>query len=315
MRVLITGSTGFIGGSLGRYGARAGHTVMGTGRSREPGKDWPGVYTPNDATAENLSEIVSNFAPDILFHAAGTASVGASLDDPLADFQGSVPVCANMLEAVRRSKKNPLVFIPSSAAVYGNPAVLPVNEDATIQPISPYGFHKAMCETLARESAERYGLRIIACRLFSVFGAGQRRLLIWELFKQLSGPSEIAWLDGTGSESRDFLHVDDVAAAVLQLAESFMPSAPSGCFDIINVASGEETKVADIAGQIRDLVAPDKDVRCRGASRPGDPLNWRGEISKLRSMIPAWRPRPTISGLNECVTSWQQEANVFQHGA
>ena len=154
MKVLITGSTGFIGGSLGRYGAQAGHTVMGTGRSPEPTKEWPGLYLPNDTSAESLSEIVSNFDPNVLLHAAGTASVGASLVDPLADFEGSVSVCANMLEAVRRSGKNPLVFIPSSAAVYGNPAALPVDEETKIQPISPYGFHKAMCETLARESAE-----------------------------------------------------------------------------------------------------------------------------------------------------------------
>ncbi|HLR07548.1 MAG TPA: NAD-dependent epimerase/dehydratase family protein [Pyrinomonadaceae bacterium] len=314
MKVLITGSTGFIGGSLGRYGARAGHTVMGTGRSPEPSNEWPGLYQPNDTTAESLSEIVSNFDPDVLFHAAGTASVGASLVDPLADFRGSVEVSANMLEAVRRSGKNPLVFIPSSAAVYGNPAALPVDEETKIQPISPYGFHKAMCEVLARESAECFGLRIIVCRLFSVFGAGQRRLLIWDLFKQLSGPSEVAWLEGSGSESRDFLYIDDVAEAIIQLAEKFGDS-PSGYFDIINVASGEETKVVNLAGQIRDLVAPGKDVRCRGTFRPGDPLNWRGEISKLRSMLPGWKPRPVISGLNDCATAWQQDSNALQHGA
>jgi UDP-glucose 4-epimerase len=249
-----------------------------------------------------------------LFHAAGTASVGASLVDPLTDFRGSVSVCANVLEAVRRSGKNPLIFIPSSAAVYGNPVALPVNERAAVQPISPYGFHKAMCETLARESAECFGLRMIVCRLFSVFGAGQRRLLIWELFKQLSGAGESAWLDGTGSESRDFLHIDDVAGAVFQLAGEFARS-PSGRFEIVNVASGEETRVSEIAVRIRDLVAPDKDVRCRGTARPGDPLNWRGEISRLHSLIPAWKPRPLIDALNECVASWQQESNVFQHGA
>jgi UDP-glucose 4-epimerase len=314
MRVLITGSTGFIGGSLGRYGAQAGHTVIGTGRSPEPGKEWPGLYTPSDATAESLSEIVSNFAPDVLFHAAGTASVGASLVDPLADFRGSVSVCANMLDAVRRCGKSPLLFIPSSAAVYGNPAALPVDEQAAIQPISPYGFHKAMCETLGREAAECFGLKIIVCRLFSVFGAGQHRLLIWDLFKQLSGPTEIAWLDGSGSESRDFLYIDDLATAIFQLAEKSAHS-PSGYFEVINVASGEETRVADIAGQIRDIAAPGKAVHCRGASRPGDPLNWRGEISKLRSMLPSWQPRPTISALNDCVTVWQKEANAFQHGA
>jgi UDP-glucose 4-epimerase len=314
VKLLITGSKGFIGSSLGLYAAQAGHTVMGTGRSTEPGRAWPGRYAPNDVTAESLSEIVNDFAPDILLHAAGTASVGASLDDPLTDFRGSVLLCANMLEAVRRSGKNPLVFIPSSAAVYGNPVALPVNEEAAIQPISPYGFHKAMGETLARESAECFGLRIVVCRLFSVFGAGQRRLLIWELFKQLSGASDDAWLEGTGSESRDFLHIDDVGEAVFQLAEEFVNS-PSGHFEIVNVASGEETKVSEIAGQIRDLVAPGKDVRCRGIARPGDPLNWRGDISRLRSIIPSWKPRPILAGLSDCVAAWQQESNVFQHGA
>lgn len=315
MRVLITGSTGFVGGALGRFAARAGHTVMGTGRSPEPGREWPGFYATSDASAESVSEVVSSFSPDVLFHAAGTASVGASLADPLADFRGSVVVCANILEGIRRSGTSPLIFIPSSAAVYGNPDALPINEAAATKPISPYGVHKAMCETLARGAADGFGLRIVVCRLFSIFGAEQRRLLIWELFKQLSGASEVAWLEGTGSESRDFLHVDDVAAAVFQLAEKILPDSPAGYFEIFNLASGEETSVVDVAEQIRDLVAPGKDVRCRGTARPGDPVNWRADISKIRAIIRSWKPRPLIDALNDCLGSWQQESNVFQHGA
>jgi nucleoside-diphosphate-sugar epimerase len=138
--------------------------------------------------------------------------------------------------------------------------------------------------------------------------------LIWDLFKELSQPGEIAWLDGTGSESRDFLHIDDVAEAVFQLAEWFAGS-PAGSFEVINIASGAETAIAALAGQIRDLVAPDKDLRCRGNSRPGDPLNWCGEISKLRAIVPLWKPRPMIDALNDCVTTWRQELSVFQHGA
>lgn len=314
MRVLITGSTGFIGGSLGRYAARAGHTVMGTGRSTDAGKDWPGSYASNDATTESLAQIVKDFVPDVLFHAAGTASVSASLVDPLGDFRGSVSVCANLLEAVRQSGMSPLVLIPSSAAVYGNPAVLPVTEDAAVQPISPYGFHKAMCETLARESADRLGQRIIVCRLFSAFGPHQRRLLVWELFRQLSSASDIAWLDGTGSESRDFLHIDDVAEAVIQLAEKFVQT-PGGHLEIVNISSGQETTIKDLAGKIRDLVAPGKEVRCRGNSRPGDPTNWRGDTTKLRSLVPSWQPRLTIDALRDCVSVWQKESNVFPYGA
>ncbi|MFN2577935.1 MAG: NAD-dependent epimerase/dehydratase family protein [Pyrinomonadaceae bacterium] len=314
MRVLITGSSGFIGGSLGRYAARCGHTVMGTGRSAGPGEEWPGDYVRGYGTAGKLSDIIANFDPDVLFHAAGTASVGASLLDPAADFQGSVSLSADTLEAVRCSGKNPLIFIPSSAAVYGNPASLPVREDAAINPISPYGFHKAMCEMLARESAECFGLRVLVCRLFSVFGVNQRRLLIWELFRQLIGDSEVLWLEGTGSESRDFLHVDDVAAAVFHLAEALLDT-PRGYFEIANVASGEETRVAEIARHTRDIVAPGKELRCRGTARPGDPRNWCGDISKLRSLLPLWKPRPVIDALTDCATAWQRETYVFHHGA
>ena len=313
MRILITGSTGFLGGSLGRVAARAGHEVIGTGRSSEPTNDCPGSYSSSDGSAESICEIANASSPDIVFHGAGTASVSASLQDPIQDFEGSVVTCANLLEGIRRSDCRPLIFIPSSAAIYGNADSLPIGESAPSRPISPYGVHKSMCETLARGWAEAFGLPIIVCRLFSVFGPTQRRLLIWELFNQFSGPTDAATIEGTGSESRDFLYVDDVADAVLRLAGAPESRAP-GYFEIVNMASGEETTVATLANHIRDLVAPGKQIHYRGLVRPGDPSNWRADTSKLTSMIPGWRPRRLLDALDSCVQSWQ-EASVFQHGA
>src|SRR5689334_24629851 len=129
---------------------------MGTGRANEPRA---GLYT-RCASVEDLVNVIREFGPDVVVNASGTASVGASVEDPLHDFQGSVQTCADVLEAVRRSGSRPLVVIPSSAAVYGNPASLPISEDAELRPISPYGFHKAACELLAREYAECFGLNI-----------------------------------------------------------------------------------------------------------------------------------------------------------
>jgi UDP-glucose 4-epimerase len=315
MRILITGSTGFLGGSLGRFAARAGHEVTGTGRSSESTSAWPGRYLRTGGGAAAICEIVNAYSPDVLFHASGTASVSASLTDPISDFQGSVVTCADMLDGVRRSHRRPLIFLPSSAAVYGNPDSLPIGEAAQSKPISPYGLHKSMCETLAAGWAETYGLRIFVCRLFSLFGVTQRRLLVWELFKQLDAAGDVAWLDGTGAESRDFLHIDDVAEAVLQLADGHVNNAPEGHFQIVNVASGEETIIADLARQIRNMIAPEKEIRCRGAARPGDPTNWRADISRLRALIPSWKPRPLLDALHDCLKSWQQESSVFQHGA
>jgi nucleoside-diphosphate-sugar epimerase len=296
VKLLITGFSGFIGGSVGRYAERAGHTVRGAGRS----------------TTADLTHVIRHFRPDVLLNAAGTASVGASIQDPLNDFRGSVQTCAEVLDAVRASGHNPLVVIPSSAAVYGNPVSLPVNENACVQPISPYGFHKAGCELLAREYAECFGLKMMICRFFSVYGPAQRRLLVWELYEQLAGPHEIAWLDGTGQETRDFLYIEDLASALLGLMNK--PHTADDAPIVVNVASGTETDVLSLAGMIRDLVAPEKKIQCRGNVRKNDPLCWRADIGHLQMLMPSWQPRALADGLALSVNAWRESLSL-QHGS
>ena len=309
MRFLITGISGFIGGSFGRYAAQNGQVVIGTGRGNDGGNEWPGLYTHvNDP--KNLATVIREFHPDVVVNAAGTASVGTSVEDPLADFRGSVQTCVDVLEAVRRSGNRPLVVILSSAAVYGNPASLPVSEDAALEPISPYGFHKVACEIVGREYAECFGLQVLVCRFFSVFGPAQRRLLVWELYQQLAGLEQIAWLNGTGAETRDFLYIEDLTAALLALVEK-----SSDPYSVVNVASGVETTILDLARTVCDAVAPDKEIRCRGVQRKNDPLRWRADISRLHDLLPSWRARSLNDGLAACVSAWRQMDGSLSHGS
>ena len=302
MRLLITGISGFIGGSIGRYAAQRDHAVLGTGRASHGARDWSGLYT-RISGPEDLATVIQEFRPDVVINAAGTASVGASVAEPLNDFRGSVQTCADVLDAVRSSAIRPLVVIPSSAAVYGNPTSLPVAEDAALRPISPYGFHKAACELLAREYAECFDLNVLVCRFFSVFGAAQRRLLVWEIFQQLNGPENIAWLSGTGEETRDFLYIDDLADALLHLIATAQNSQQK--YSLVNVAGGMETSVLSLAEMMRDLVAPQKEIRCRGEQRRNDPVRWRADISRLQSLLPSWRARTLQEGLAACVAGWR----------
>ena len=315
MRILITGSNGFVGGSVGRWAARAGHEVLGVARASQPAAGWPGAYVQADAQTSDLVELVRAYAPDVLLHGAGTASVAASLKMPLDDLRAAVMTWANTLDAVRRSGLRPLVLFPSSAAVYGNPAALPVKEAASVAPISPYGFHKGACELLAHEYAECFGLDVTVCRLFSIFGPPQRRLLVWELYRQCAAAGATVWLEGTGAETRDYLHIADIAAALVAVADARTHATDkearadgAGRCLVVNVASGAETSVLDVARQIRDLVAPAKEIRCRGQERPGDPRAWRADISALRALAPQWQPRPLAHALAECVSFWQQES-------
>ena len=305
MKILITGSGGFVGGSLGRHAERAGHRVLGVGRASQAPHAWPGEYAQADVLTSDLAELVASFAPDVVMHAAGTASVAASIKHPLDDLRASVVTWANVLDSVRRSAARPLVVFPSSAAVYGDARSLPVEESAEARPISPYGFHKAACELMGREYAECFGVRVLVCRLFSVFGEAQRRLLVWELYRQLAGPGTIAWLEGTGEETRDYLHADDASSALLALAEGF--GASGEAFAAVNVASGVETRVLDLAEHCRALVAPGKEVRSRGRARPGDPQRWRADTTLLRSLAPRWSPKPLDERLAQTIASWEEE--------
>ena len=300
MRIAITGSRGFIGGSFARYAAAAGHEVLGISRSTQPDPDWPGQHVHADSLYSDLSQAFRTWRPEAVLHAAGSASVGDSMAEPLADLRASAMTLGNTVEGIRRAGIAPVLLFPSSAAVYGNPASLPVAETGALAPISPYGFHKAACELLAREAAECAGLRVVVCRFFSVYGPRQRRLLVWELYRQLTGEAAVVELQGTGSETRDFLHVDDASAALLTLAQH----ARRGCM-VVNVASGTETSVAQLVEEIKRVSEMDKMLMCHGAARPGDPRHWLADITRLRERVPDWHPRPLRDGLAETVAQWR----------
>lgn len=305
MRVLVTGSRGFVGGSVGRFAAAAGHEVLGVARSGQPEPDWPGRYAQADVLHAPLADLFADFRPDVVVHGAGTASVGASLSAPQDDLRAAVFTWSNTLEGIRLSGTRPVILFPSSAAVYGDPAGLPVAEDAPIAPVSPYGFHKAACELVAREYVQCYGLNIIVCRLFSVFGVRQRRLLVWELFEQLAGPGPTVWLQGTGKESRDYLHIDDVAAAMLAIAAHPSCAQPHAGLPVINLGRGEETPVLDLARQMSLLAGTNKPISCRGAAQTGNPVRWSADVERLRALLPGWRPQPLRGALGDCIAAWQ----------
>ncbi len=305
MRWLITGARGFLGGSVARYAAARGDEVLAVTRGPAPrGSD--SMAWAEARTAPELAAICATFAPDAVLHAAGTASVAASLADPRADFAGSVETWATLLEAVRVSGRRPAVILPSSAAVYGDPAALPVGEDAAAAPVSPYGFHKVSAELLGREYAACFGIDVTVARLFSVFGPAQRRLLVWDLYERLSRAGGAAWVEGTGAETRDFLHVDDVSRALLGLVAK--RRVGPGDATIVNVASGRETSVLELAAMVKTALGSDASVERRGLERPGDPRRWQADVTRLRGLLGEWSPEPLEAAIGSCVARWRAES-------
>ena len=279
-RLLITGAAGFLGSTSAQYFSQRDWEIYGLDRVA-PDKTTLAVLKDHAAFRlpdPSLDELLTQWKPDACIHAAGRASVPQSMADPVSDFSDGPVLTFHVLEALRRCRPDCAFVLLSSAAVYGNPASLPVHEDQTPNPISVYGYHKLQSEILCREFAKMFGMRTSSARLFSAYGPGLRRQVLWDItYKALT--QRTITLQGTGSESRDFLHVLDIARALECILNGALMKG-----EVINVASGRETKIADLAQLILNHVDPSIILKFSRELPSGTPTNWQADIRKVSAM-------------------------------
>ena len=159
-------------------------------------------------------------------------------------------------------------------------------EDAPIAPLSPYGFHKEIAETILREFHAVYSVRTAVARVFSAYGPGLRRQILWDVCEKARAGK--VTLFGTGAETRDFVHADDVARGIRAIVES----APMRG-EAYNLASGVQTPIRDLAAEVVANIAPGTPIEFSGVVRPGDPLHWEADISAIRAL--GFTPQVTLA--------------------
>ncbi|QFY62014.1 SDR family oxidoreductase [Rhizobium grahamii] len=288
--VWVTGTHGFIGRHISRTLASKGHFVAGLGHGAWPEMEaavWGvSAWLNGDIAASNLGQLQRlSGSPKTIYHLAGGSSVGAAIAQPREDFARTVSSTAELLEWVRQYTPNTRIVAISSAAVYGSDHEGPIREDALLTPYSPYGYHKRMMEDLCRSYGASFGLAFAIPRLFSVYGAGLKKQLLWDLCSKLAGNNGEIELGGTGHEIRDWVHVEDVARAVVACADLADTSGP-----VVNIGSGEPLTVRDVARRMIDAWAihghPKRDVVFSGKSRAGDPFSLLADVTRLGSILP-----------------------------
>lgn len=295
----MTGSRGFIGSEIGQHAAAAGHVVLGVSRASQPAPGWLAGHRCLDVVDADLAPLLDEFRPDAIVHAAGPASVGDSFVTPAASLRAAVLSWTNVLDSVRRSGSPARALLLSSAAVYGQPTALPVSEDEPCRPLSPYGYSKLVCELVAQQYLECFSVDALVCRLFSVVGPAQHRLLAWEVFRQLADPMvDVVTLKGSPNSVRDYLHVGDVAAALVALCGAIDPPR------CVNVASGRGATVDDVVTVLASLTGSQKRHLFLKEHGRGDPDVWQGDVSSLRQVLGRWQPSELREALADCVTHW-----------
>lgn len=232
---------------------------------------------------EIRTDLLAQYAgkPQLVVHCAGSGSVGRSMQDPQRDLANSVGTLSELLEYLRVFSPNSAVIFPSSAAVYGGQVSLPISEESQPNPISVYGSHKLMAETLCKSYAYNFGLSISVVRFFSVYGEGLKKQLLWDACsKYKRGDRNFL---GTGKEVRDWIHIDDAVQIVTHAIER----CSTDCL-VVNGGSGVGQTVNEVLAQLYCALGGALVPRFTGESREGDPTEYCADISALESW--GWRP-------------------------
>ncbi|BBD09300.1 NAD-dependent epimerase/dehydratase family protein [Desulfovibrio ferrophilus] len=296
--ILITGVNGFIGSHIARL-LKKRWRVVGIDTNSIDLHGTTDRYCQLMLPDTDIEGILRREQPSACLHFAGSASVGHSLEYPSHDFQAGPVTLFHLLDAIRKTTPDCSVFFPSSAAVYGNPKALPISEDSPTAPISPYGYHKLMSEQVLQEFSSIYGLNCVTLRIFSCYGPGLKKQLLWDVCSKIR--QRHLHLFGTGDETRDFIHVDDVARSVEHLLNQQINNG------LFNLASGKQTSVKRIA-QLLCEAWPQSDIApvFNGNSRPGDPLYWQADVSRLAQS--GFEPRtPLEQGIAEYAAWYQRQ--------
>jgi UDP-glucose 4-epimerase len=308
IRILITGGAGFIGSHHVDACLAAGYEVavldnLSTGnRSNLQGKDVE-IFEVDLLDKTSLARVFSEFKPTHISHHAAQVSVRRSLENPYADAEINILGLLNLLQLAQEAKIEQFIFASSGGAIYGeNEAHVPSPENAPTQPTSPYAIAKLASEYYINFFATKAGFKATILRYANVYGPrqdpmGEAGVICLFLDRFVAGSPTIIY--GTGEQVRDFIYVEDVAAAHLAAIEK----NESGIF---NVGSGELTSVNQIHQTLSTIWRSQTGQTIAPATQkepiPGE-IFWSSlDVSKARNEL-AWQAKTSLEdGLNKTVT-------------
>jgi nucleoside-diphosphate-sugar epimerase len=310
-RLLITGGAGFIGGRVAALALEAGHAVtvlddLSTGRAeRLAALEAAGVRAVRGDLRDPEARSNALDAVDAVVHLAAQVSVARSVEDP----QETASINVHATEALSNdmaARGVQRLVLASSAAVYGDAVDLPLDEDAVGQRLSPYADSKwANEQEVVRRRSE--GWEALALRFFNVYGTGQRSdgayAAVVPAFVDRMCSGRAPRILGTGEQTRDFVHVDDVAGLLLHLATSAWRPTPRHAY---NVATGRRVSLLDlvhaVAGALRARGEEGAHLSPEfGPPRPGDITDSLASVDAIRTDLGWQAAVPLDEGLAKMV--------------
>jgi UDP-glucose 4-epimerase len=300
---LVTGGAGFIGSHLCDALVHRGDTVrvlddLSTGSRDNLPRGVP-LIEADVADPDAMRAAIDGV--DGAFHLAAIASVARGVTDWLGTHRANLTGTITLFDAIRRRGVHVPVVYASSAAVYGDCATVPINEDAERRPLSAYGADKYACELHARVASHVHGIPATGLRFFNVYGPRQDPRSpysgVISIFCERIIRGAPIDIFGDGGQTRDFVFVADVVAALVAAMGSALPGAP-----VFNVCTGTPTSVLELARTIATLAGTAPELR-HLAPRAGEIRYSTGTPDRARTAFGLGEPVPLRLGLRE-VLDW-----------
>ncbi|EMF0074259.1 NAD-dependent epimerase/dehydratase family protein [Enterococcus hirae] len=292
-KILITGGAGFIGSTLANHLGKENVVIvvddLSMGKVENLEMDRNITFIEGDvADSVLMKEIIRANQFDYIFHLAAVASVADSVARPVETHRVNFESVLMLLELVRKYQPNlKRIVFSSSAAVYGDEPTLPKKEESIIRPLTPYAIDKFAAEQYVLDYCHLYDVPGSAVRFFNVYGPNQNpnspysgviSILVDRYKKQLEGEKTSFTLYGDGSQSRDFVYIDDVIQALLLVANK---EAALG--QQFNVGTGKATTLLTLIQTIDQILETELALEYQ-PERSGDIHDSLADISKIQSI-------------------------------
>ena len=305
-KVLVTGVDGFVAGYLSDYLFKSGYDVYGTTISETYKNDKIKIFKMNLLDAENVSDVIKNISPNMIFHLAGQSAVGLSWQKPVLTIDVNVNGTLNLLEAVRINNINSRILIIGSSDQYGTikPEDCPIKETQLQNPQSPYGISKKTQEEIGKLYVKAYKMNIIFVRAFNHIGARQGKNFVVPDFASKIVKIEKSAVPvlkvGNLDTLRDFTDVRDIVRGYLMLLES------GKIGESYNIGSGNVIKVKDILKKLINLSSKKIKIEIdKEKFRPVDVPIVQCDNSKIKKDT-GWSPEISIDEtLMEVLEYWR----------
>jgi UDP-glucose 4-epimerase len=313
-KVLVTGGAGFIGSHLTEtlLGMGAYVTVYDNFNRFYDGKEENLAAASRDPKCkvvhgdildrEKLDSSVKG--ADVVFHEAGQAGIGFSVEHPETSNAVNVDGTLNVLSLSRKHGVKRVVNV-SSSSIFGVPQYLPIDEAHPTNPTSPYGASKLAAEQYACVFSRVYGTYVVSLRYFSVYGPRGRPDQVIHRFTKNLAEGKPPVIQGDGSHTRDFTHVSDIVAATILAAES--EGVPG---EVFNIGFGSRTSISGLAEKLIQLMGLEGSVSPKYiAEGEGEFPHTQAHNGKARRLL-HWEPKVALDQGLKAYVDWYRAAGI-----